>query len=147
MEMNNYVNKRNSYSDHSDSGQFESEDGYKKYYTDRFKDLSILWGTKKMITSNNFKGGKATSIFGYSEIDLTNCKLDNKSVVIDILGVFGGSTLIVPKEWNVVLNVFSLFSGFSSRIKRTPETKVDMEKTLIIKGLVLFGYGEVKSII
>ena len=147
MEMNNNVNKRNSYSDHSDSDQFESEGGYKKYYTDRFKDLSILWGTKKMITSNNFKGGKATSIFGYSEIDLTNCKLDNKSVVIDILGIFGGSTLIVPKEWNVVVDVSSLFSGFSSKIRRTSETKVDMEKTLIIKGLVLFGYGEVKSII
>jgi hypothetical protein len=67
--------------------------------------------------------------------------------VIDILGIFGGSTLIVPKEWNVVLDVFSLFSGFSSKIRRTPETKVDMEKTLIIKGFVIFGYGEVKSII
>jgi predicted membrane protein len=38
--------------------------------------------------------------------------LDNKSVVIDILGIFGGSTLIVPKEWNVVVEVFSLFGGF-----------------------------------
>jgi hypothetical protein len=146
-KMNNNVNKRNSYGDRSDSDQYELESGYKKYYTNRFKDLSILWGTKKMITSNNFTGGKATSIFGYSEIDLTNCKLDNKSVVIDILGIFGGSTLIVPKEWNVVLDVFSLFSGFSSKIRRTPETKVDMEKTLIIKGFVIFGYGEVKSII
>jgi hypothetical protein len=121
--------------------------GHKKYYTDRFKDLSVLWGTKKTIFSNNFKGGNATSIFGYSEIDLTNCKLDNNSVVIDILGIFGGSTLIVPKEWNVVVEVFSLFGGFSTIIRRTPETKVDMEKTLTIKGLILFGYGEVKSII
>jgi predicted membrane protein len=120
---------------------------YKKIETDRIKNLSILWGIQKKITSNNFKGGKATSIFGYSEIDLTECKLDNKSVVIDILGIFGGSTLIVPKEWNVVVDVFSLFGGFSNKIRRTPETKVDMEKTLTIKGLVLFGYGELKSII
>ena len=130
MEMNNNVNS-----------------GYKEYYTDRLKELTILWGTQKIIISNNFKGGKATSIAGYSEIDLTNCKLDNKSIVIDILGIFGGSTLIVPKEWNVVVEVFSLFSGLSNKIKRTPETKVDMEKPLTIKGLVLFGYGEVKSII
>ncbi len=130
METNNNVNS-----------------GFKKYYTDRLKDLSILWGTQKLIISNNFKGGKATSIAGYSEIDLTHCKLDNKSVVIDILGIFGGSTLIVPKEWNVVVEVFSLFSGFSTKIRRTPDTKVDMEKTLTIKGLILFGYGEVKSII
>ncbi len=130
MEMNNNVNS-----------------GYKKYYTDRLKDLTILWGTQKIIISNNFKGGKATSIAGYSEIDLTNCKLDNKSVVIDILGILGGSTLIVPKEWNVVVEVFSLFGGFSTIIRRTPETKIDMEKTLTIKGLILFGYGEVKSII
>ena len=102
---------------------------------------------KKTIISNNFKGGNATSIFGYSEIDLINCKLDNKSVVINILGIIGGSSLIVPKEWNVVLDVFSLFSGLSNKIKRTTETKVDMEKTLIIKGFALFGYGEVKSAI
>ena len=120
---------------------------YKKIETDRIKNLSILWGTQKKITSNNFKGGKATSIFGYSEIDITECNLDNKSVVIDILGIFGGSTLIVPNEWNVVVDVFSLFGGFSNKIRRTPETKVDMEKTLTIKGLVLFGYGELKSII
>ena len=130
MEMNNNINS-----------------GYRKYHTDRFKDLSILWGTQKTIISNNFKGGNATSIFGYSEIDLINCKLDNEAVVINILGIFGGSSLIVPKEWNVVLDVFALFSGLSNKIKRTTETKVDLEKTLIIKGFVIFGYGEVKSII
>jgi predicted membrane protein len=119
---------------------------YMKYETNLLKDLSILWGTQKSITSNNFKGGKVTSVFGYSEIDLTECKLDNKSVVIDILGIFGGSTLIVPKEWNVVVDVFSLFGGFTNKIKRTPETKVDMENTLTVKGLVLFGFGELKSI-
>jgi len=31
------------------------------------------------------------------------------------------------------------------KIKRAPETKVDMKKTLIIKGLVIFGGGEIKS--
>ena len=119
---------------------------YMKYETNLLKDLSILWGTQKRITSNNFKGGKVTSVFGYSEIDLSECKLDNKSVVIDILGIFGGSTLIVPKEWNVVVDVFSLFGGFTNKIKITPETKVDMENTLTVKGLVLFGFGELKSI-
>ena len=119
---------------------------YKKYETDKLKNLSILWGTQKSITSNNFKGGKVTSIFGYSEIDLTECKLNSNSVVIDVLGIFGGSTLIVPKEWNVVVDVFSLFGGFSNKIRITPETKVDMEKTLTIKGLILFGFGELKSI-
>jgi len=69
MEMDNKINS-----------------GYKKSYADRFRELSILWGAKKTIISNDFKGGNATSIFGYSEIDLTNCKLDNESVVIDILG-------------------------------------------------------------
>ena len=65
--------------------------------------------------------------------------------MIDILAIFGGSTLIVPKEWNVILDVFPLFGGFSNKIRRAPETKIDMQKTLIIKGLVIFGGGEVKS--
>ena len=129
----------------SDGDQTETEGEYNKYDTDRLNDISIFGGGQKIITTKNFKGGNITSIFGGSEIDLTNCALANKTVVIDILAIFGGSTLIVPKEWNVILDVFPLFGGFSNKIRRAPETKIDMKKTLIIKGLVIFGGGEVKS--
>ncbi|MCH7972718.1 MAG: hypothetical protein IH949_02295 [Bacteroidetes bacterium] len=139
------LRKRNSSYNRSAGEQSETEDGYKKYDTDRLNDLSIFGGGQKIITSKKFKGGNVTAIFGGSEIDFTNCILADGTVVIDVLAIFGGTTLIVPKEWNVILDVFPLFGGFSNKIRRAPETKVDMKKTLIIKGLVIFGGGEIKS--
>jgi len=137
--------KRNSRYNCCFNNQSETESGYNKYDTDRLNDISIFGGGQKIITSKNFKGGNVTAIFGGSEIDLTNCRLADTSVMIDVLAIFGGATLIVPGEWNVVMDVFPLFGGFSNKIRRAPETKVDMEKTLIIKGLVIFGGGEIKS--
>ena len=66
-------------------------------------DVSIFGGGTKIISSDNFKGGNITAIFGGSEINLTGCKLANGDQVIDVLMIFGGSTIIVPKEWNVVV--------------------------------------------
>jgi len=129
----------------SGSDSFTTEGGFKKYDTDRIDDISIFGGGQKIIASKNFKGGNVTSIFGGSEIDFTNCTLSEKDSIIDILAIFGGSTLIVPSNWNVIVDVFTLFGGFSNKVRRAPDTKIDMDKTLIIKGLVIFGGGEVKS--
>lgn len=140
-----YIIFRKRKSNYDECSRKETEGGYKKYDTDRVDDISIFGGGQKIITSKNFKGGNVTSIFGGSEIDFTNCSLAEGTVIIDILAIFGGSTLIVPNEWNVIIDVFPLFGGFSNKIRRAPDTKIDMDKTLIIKGLVIFGGGEVKS--
>ncbi len=124
----------------------ETEGGYKRYDTDRIDDVSIFGGGQKIIASKNFKGGNITCIFGGSEIDFTNCTLAEGTVIIDVIAIFGGSTLIVPNDWNIVLDVFPLFGGFSNKVRRAPDTKIDMSKTLIIKGVVIFGGGELKSI-
>jgi len=130
---------------HYRANQYETEGGYKKYDTDRIDDISIFGGGQKIVASKNFKGGNVTSIFGGSEIDFTNCTLSENESMIDVFAIFGGTTLIVPNNWNVIIDVFPLFGGFSNKVRRAPDTKIDLEKTLIIKGLVIFGGGEVKS--
>ena len=112
---------------------------------DKIDEISIFGGGERIINSDNFQGGNVTSIFGGSEIDLTNCKLAPGENVIDILAIFGGNTFIVPKDWNVQTDVFPLFGGFSNKIYRDPSFVVDRERVLIIKGIVIFGGGEIKS--
>lgn len=112
---------------------------------DRIDEISIFGGGEKIINSDNFQGGNVTSIFGGSEIDLTNCKLAPGENVIDVLAIFGGNTFIVPKDWNVQTDVFPMFGGFSNKIYRDPNLVVDRDKVLLIKGFVLFGGGEIKS--
>jgi predicted membrane protein len=112
---------------------------------DKIDDVSIFGGGTKIISSNNFQGGNITAIFGGSEINLINCQLAEGENVLDVLCVFGGTTIILPKEWNIVINVTSVLGGFSNKAIRNPSIVIDQSRTLHIKGLAMFGGGEVKT--
>ena len=123
----------------------ESFLGTSKVNKDKIDDVSIFGGGTKIISSGNFQGGNVTAIFGGSEINLMNCQLAEGDNVIDVLCVFGGTTIIVPKEWNVVVNVTSILGGFSNKSVRNPSIIIDQSRTLHIKGLAMFGGGEIKT--
>jgi len=112
---------------------------------DKIDDVSIFGGGTKIISSSNFQGGNITAIFGGSEINLINCQLAEGDNILDVLCVFGGTTIILPKEWNVVINVTSILGGFSNKAIRNPSVVIDQSRTLHIKGLAMFGGGEVKT--
>ena len=116
-----------------------------KMNKDKIDDVSIFGGGTKIISSNNFQGGNITAIFGGSEINFMNCQLAEGDNVLDVLCIFGGTTIIVPKEWNVVINVTSVLGGFSNKAIRNPSVVIDQSRTLHIKGLAMFGGGEVKT--
>ncbi len=113
--------------------------------SDFIDDVSIFSGGHKTIIAENFKGGNITAIFGGSKIDLTNCKLAEGNNILDVVTIFGGTSLIVPKDWNVNINVMPIFGGFSSKIRKDPSEPVDMTRSLTIKGVSIFGGGEIKS--
>lgn len=112
---------------------------------DVIDDVAIFGGGTKIVTSDNFRGGNITAVFGGSEIILKGSKLAEGTNSIDILAVFGGTTIVVPNDWNVVMNVTSIFGGFSNKSVKDPSANIDTSKTLIIKGLVVFGGGELKT--
>lgn len=116
-----------------------------KVNKDKIDDVSIFGGGTKIISSNNFQGGNITAIFGGSEINLINCQLAEGDNILDVLCIFGGTTIIIPKEWNVVINVTSVLGGFSNKAIRNPSIVIDQSRTLHIKGLAMFGGGEVKT--
>jgi predicted membrane protein len=111
--------------------------------SDNFIDLfTFMGGGKRKITSDNFMGGKVTSIFGGSELDLTAAKIQDQECVVDVFTMFGGTEIIVPTDWDVRVDVTSIFGGFDD--KRGPVVG-DAKNVLIIKGVNIFGGGEVKS--
>jgi predicted membrane protein len=116
-----------------------------KVNKDKIDDVSIFGGGTKIISSNKFQGGNITAIFGGSEINLINCQLAEGDNILDVLCIFGGTTIIIPKEWNVVINVTSVLGGFSNKAIRNPSIVIDQSRTLHIKGLAMFGGGEVKT--
>lgn len=104
---------------------------------------SIFGGTKKKVFSKSFRGGDMVNIFGGSEIDLTQADF-NGTAVIDVTILFGGATLLVPSHWNVVSNAVAILGEVKDKRAMTniPENN---NKTLLIKGTVIFGGVDVKS--
>jgi predicted membrane protein len=113
---------------------------------DFIDDTNIFGGGDVVVNSNNFKGGKITSIFGGGDYDFTKAKLSSEPTVIDFFAMFGGGNFIVPADWSVKTEVTAIFGGFSDKRKQTADPEVvDPSKQIYFKGFVLFGGGELKS--
>lgn len=107
--------------------------------------INVFSGGERQIISDNFRGGKVTAVFGGSEIDLTKATLSPGVSELELSCVFGGTTIIVPDNWNVKIDVVPVLGGFGDSRKLNPGRTIDTTKQLIIKGAVVFGGGEVKS--
>ncbi len=106
---------------------------------DFFEEVSVFGGRERKVVSSSFKGGKSISVFGGSVLDFTRCDLAPGPQEIEFVSVFGGAKIIVPKEWNVKTEVAGILGGFSD--KRSMD-QVHEDKLLIIKGVAIFGGGE-----
>lgn len=113
---------------------------------DTVECISIFGGGSKVVYSENFQGGNLVSIFGGCEVNLSQSKLADGENVIEVTAIFGGATLIVPPDWKVELDILPIFGGFGDKRTKDPNLTVDEKKVLVIKGVVLFGGGEIKTI-
>jgi len=110
-----------------------------------FDDFVIFGGREIFVNSQQFAGGKATSIFGGIEFDLRKASLRQGGAVIDCVSVFGGCGFKIPMDWNVRNEVTTIFGAFTDKRGDTYSDRYyDPSKTIIIKGISLFGGIEVK---
>src|SRR5215204_1489092 len=98
--------------------------------------VSIFGSTKRVVLSKAFKGGEIISIFGSSEINLTNADFSGK-LVLEIVQVFGGTKLIVPPHWEIHSKTAAVFGGIED--KRTIPVSSNPEKILVLEGTTFFG--------
>lgn len=104
---------------------------------------SIFSGTKKNIISKNFRGGDIVSIFGGTELDLTQADMQAPAT-LEITTIFGGTKLLIPGNWDIKSEVVNVFGGIEDKRKMHTITE-PTEKILLLKGTVLFGGIEIKS--
>lgn len=112
--------------------------------TDTIEDTAIFSGGDKVFSNQNFRGGELTAIFGGSNVDLTTARLSKDSARLEVLYVFGGSKIRVPKEWNVEIKVTSIFGGLSDK-RAITDINPDAPEKLVINGLILFGGAEIAN--
>lgn len=107
------------------------------------EEINIFSGNKKMFTGPVFNGGSMINVFGGTEIDLRNSTLPPETGQLDLICVFGGASLIVPDDWTIKFETVAILGGFADKRSKLIET--DANKTLVIKGICIFGGGEIKT--
>ena len=112
--------------------------------TDYFDEVAILGGRETTLVTDNFKGGKVTTIFGGCTFNLLKAKPVG-DCEIDMFTMFGGSKFVVPSDWNVKVEVVSILGGFSDK-RSISMSEVDTGKVVVIKGFAIFGGGEVANL-
>ena len=106
-------------------------------------DAAAIFGAvKKNIYSKNFKGGEVVTIFGGTEINLMYADFTGVAK-LEIVNVFGGTTLIVPAHWQIKSEAAAVLGAIED--KRREPAAVQTDKVLMIEGFVLFGGIDIKS--
>jgi predicted membrane protein len=103
----------------------------------------FLGGTRKIITSQNFKGGNISCFMGGVEIDLTKADI-NGQAVLDISAVMGGAKIIIPSSWEIRNEIKPFLGGIDD--KRQAQTlTINYNKLLILKGSAFMGGIEITN--
>lgn len=101
-----------------------------------FNFFTAFSGLKKKITSQDFKNGEMTVMFGGVELDFHDAQINQTPAGIQTTVMFGGAEIFVPADWDVRNNVVAIFGGVDNKRRETP---VKDTPDLVISGTVLFG--------
>ena len=113
-----------------------------EYIADIF---SIFKDGTKIIKANKFLGGKITSLFSDLKVDLKDCKIIDGTIELDTLTIFGATKILLPSNMQTIIKTTTIFGGFEDHRSKTSDQSEIKSGTLVVKGLVLFGGGEIIS--
>ncbi|MGV3610369.1 MAG: LiaF transmembrane domain-containing protein [Fluviicola sp.] len=118
---------------------------YYKYDEGDFIDsVSFFGGINKTIVSKTFKGADIVSFFGGTDINLSQADFQGR-IVIDVTNIFGGTTLTIPNNWEVISEVASIFGAFEDKRPQYQRDAGEESKVIILRGTCMFGGIEVNS--
>jgi len=109
-----------------------------------YLDSSVVFGgINRNIISKNFKGGKIDTMFGGTDLNMTQADFTG-TITIDFNITFGGAKIVVPPQWNIKNEITAILGGVED--KRPIVQNADQgSKLLILRGTVMFGGVEIKS--
>ncbi len=105
---------------------------------------AVFGGVERKVTSDDFRGGHATAMFGGVELNLRKAGMRAESAIVDISAVFGGVELKVPANWIVVVEGSGIFGGFSDKSAQ-PAPDMPGVKRLFVRGSAVFGGVDIKN--
>jgi predicted membrane protein len=106
---------------------------------DYLKRVLIFSGINTTLKSQKFEGMDFVMIFGGGELDASNVKTKKENIDIDLVAIFGGLKLRIPKGWNVRSEGVGIIGGFNNNSDSATKPTV----TIHLKGVAIFGGVEV----
>ncbi len=105
-------------------------------------DVSVIFsGSESKNKSQDYKGGKVTSIFGGVMLDLRDAKIA-KEATIDIVVLCGGAEIRVPRDWKVVSKITPIAGGVENKSEGSDDHKGPV---LTLTGTIALGGVEIKT--
>lgn len=106
---------------------------------------ALFGGAERQVSSQQFKGGNATALFGGIDIDLRQAKLAEGEHSLHLTALFGGVDVFVPPDWNVSVTGTPLFGSLEDKRRKIQGIEATAKGQLQISGFVMFGGIEVKN--
>ena len=111
---------------------------------DFIDSTAFMAGVKKNVVSKNFKGGDITNVFGGTELNLMQADFDGRAT-LEVTQVFGGTTLIVPANWEIRSELVTVFGSVEDKRPVQPVTGDGNSKVLLLTGTTFMGGMEIRS--
>ncbi len=103
----------------------------------------VFSGTERTVESQEFRGGQVEVVFGSAEIDLRAARLAGGQATLSLSAVFGAIEVLVPRDWQIVLEGSPVLGSIESRKAAAPEAA--RTGTLKVQGSAVFGSIEIKE--
>ncbi|WP_370515732.1 LiaF domain-containing protein [Halapricum sp. CBA1109] len=99
--------------------------------------FAAFGGVEKRNTSKAFEGADLTAMFGGVELDLRDAGIEDQPAQINVIALFGGVEVVVPRDWNVQMDVLPVLGGASDDRPRHENTTDETD--LVVTGFAAFG--------
>ncbi|HEX3742582.1 MAG TPA: DUF5668 domain-containing protein [Bryobacteraceae bacterium] len=103
----------------------------------KLREVNVFTGTRRVITDQDFRGGKVDCVFGGITLDLRGAEIAGGQAVLHISAVYGGAVVLIPAHWDLAIRGGGFFGGYSDQTVHPPRTPGT--KRLIAKGGAVFG--------
>ena len=100
-------------------------------------EFVMFSGSRRVVTDQDFKGGRISCVFGGVNLDLTGANMVGNTALLYISTLYGGATVRIPTSWNLEVRAGGVFGGFVDHTVHPPASP-DM-KHLIVRGSAIFG--------
>lgn len=111
----------------------------------RLNEWAIFGGGERKLSTRNFERGDVLAIFGGFDIDLRRAGLKGGRAVVEANCLFGGVTLRVPEDWNVIVRGVGIFGGYSDSTRHPRPEEIPIPGQLLVRGIAMFGGVDVKN--